>query len=55
MLNNDGRAVAGLTLRLGGQVSPGLPSERLSRLVADLAHAVSRRISGRTVPARRAS
>lgn len=55
VLNQDGRAVAGLTLRLRGQVSPGLPAERLTRLVSDLAHAVSRRIGGRTVPARRAS
>ncbi|MPZ84636.1 MAG: helix-turn-helix domain-containing protein [Actinophytocola sp.] len=41
---NDGRPVAGLTLRLRGQVSPGAPSERLTRLVADLAHAVSSRL-----------
>lgn len=44
VLSHDGRAVAGLTLRLRGQVSPGAPSERLTRLVSDLAHAVSRRI-----------
>ena len=44
VLGHDGRAVAGLTLRLRGQVSPGAPSERLTRLVSDLAHAVSRRI-----------
>ncbi|HWM05492.1 MAG TPA: helix-turn-helix domain-containing protein [Actinophytocola sp.] len=51
VLSHDGRAVAGLTLRLRGQVSPGAPSERLTRLVADLAHAVSRRIGGRVVTA----
>jgi len=44
VLSHDGRQVAGLTLRLRGQVSPGAPSERLTRLVSDLAHAVSRRI-----------
>ncbi len=44
VLGHDGRQVAGLTLRLRGQVSPGAPSERLTRLVSDLAHAVSRRI-----------
>lgn len=38
----DGVAVAGLTLRLRGQVSSG-SRDRLSRLVADLAYAVSRR------------
>jgi DNA-binding IclR family transcriptional regulator len=51
VLSHDGRPVAGLTLRLRGQVSPGAPSERLTRLVADLAHAVSRRIGGRGAPA----
>ncbi|WP_460402403.1 helix-turn-helix domain-containing protein [Actinophytocola sediminis] len=44
VVGQDGKAVAGLTLRLRGQVSPGAPSERLTRLVSDLAHAVSRRI-----------
>jgi DNA-binding IclR family transcriptional regulator len=44
VLSHDGRQVAGLTLRLRGQVSPGASSDRLTRLVADLAHAVSRRI-----------
>jgi len=59
VLSHDGRPVAGLTLRLRGQVSPGVPAERLTRLVSDLAHAVSRRIGGHPVaasrPARRAS
>lgn len=55
VLSHDGHPVAGLTLRLRGQVSPGAPSERLSRLVTDLAHAVSRRIGGRVTPARRVS
>jgi DNA-binding IclR family transcriptional regulator len=56
VLSRDGRPVAGLTLRLRGQVSPGVPSERLTRLVADLAHAVSRRLSGhRLDPAGRRS
>lgn len=55
VLGHDGRPVAGLTLRLRGQVPPGAAAERLSRLVADLAHAVSRRIGGRVVPAGRAS
>lgn len=55
VLSHDGRAVAGLTLRVRGQVSPGAPTERLSRLVDDLAHAVSRRIGGRVSPARRVS
>ncbi len=55
VLSHDGRPVAGLTLRLRGQVAPGPPSERISRLVADLAHAVSRRIGGRVTPANRAS
>jgi DNA-binding IclR family transcriptional regulator len=54
VLSHDGQPVAGLTLRLRGQVSPGAPSERLTRLVADLAHAVSRHIGGRG-PANRAS
>jgi len=40
----NGTPVAGLTLRLRGQLSPGAPTDRLSRLVADLAHAVSRRL-----------
>lgn len=44
VVGDDGRAVAGLTLKLRGQVSPGAPAERLTRLVTDLAHAVSRRI-----------
>lgn len=58
--------MAGLTLRLRGHVAPGAASERLSRLVGDLAHAVSRRIGarggvtglgvgGRGAPASRAS
>jgi hypothetical protein len=51
VLSHDGRPVAGLTLRLRGQVSPGAPSERLTRLVADLAHAVSRRIGARVATA----
>jgi len=55
VLSRDGQPVAGLTLRLRGQVSPGAPADRLSRLVADLAHAVSRRIGGRPVPERRVS
>jgi DNA-binding IclR family transcriptional regulator len=55
VLSHDGRPVAGLTLRLRGRVSPGVPSDRLSRLVADLAHAVSRRLGGRAVPERRVS
>jgi len=44
VLGSDGRPVAGLTLRVRGHVAPGVASERLSRLVGDLAHAVSRRI-----------
>jgi DNA-binding IclR family transcriptional regulator len=55
VLGHDGLPVAGLTLRLRGAVSPGAPSERLARLVADLAHAVSRRVGARPAPARRAS
>jgi hypothetical protein len=47
VLGQDGHPVAGLTLRLRGQVAPGPASERLRRLVGDLAHAVSRRIGGR--------
>lgn len=49
VLSRDGRPVAGLTLRLRGQVSPGAPADRLARLVADLAHAVAGRIAGRPV------
>lgn len=52
---HDGRPVGGLTLRLRGQLSPGVPPERLTRLVTDLAYAVSRRIGGRAASARRAS
>jgi DNA-binding IclR family transcriptional regulator len=55
VLTHDGHPVAALTLRLRGQVAPGVASERLSRLVTDLAHAVSRRIGGRVAPARRVS
>jgi DNA-binding IclR family transcriptional regulator len=55
VLSDDGHPVAALTLRLRGQVAPGVASERLSRLVTDLAHAVSRRIGGRVAPARRVS
>ncbi len=55
VLSHDGHPVAGLTLRLRGPVSPGVPSDRLSRLVGDLAHAVSRRIGGRAVSERRVS
>jgi IclR helix-turn-helix domain len=47
VLGQDGSPVAGLTLRLRGHVAPGMASERLGRLVGDLAHAVSRRIGGR--------
>ena len=46
VLGHDDRPVAGLTLRVRGHVAPGAASERLTRLVADLAHAVSRRIGG---------
>jgi hypothetical protein len=47
VLGSGGHPVGGLTLRLRGHVAPGPASERLGRLVGDLAHAVSRRIGGR--------
>ena len=62
VLGADGNPVAGLTLRVRGHVAPGVASERLSRLVGDLAHAVSRRIGrfagvggGTVTPASQAS
>lgn len=54
VLSHDGRPVAGLTLRLRGEVS-GPPSDRLSRLVGDLAHAASRQLGGRQAVQRRVS
>jgi DNA-binding IclR family transcriptional regulator len=44
ILSHDGQQLAGLTLRTRGPVSCDATADRLRRLVADLAVAVSRRI-----------
>jgi hypothetical protein len=44
IVSHDGEQLAGLTLRTRGPVSCEVTAERLRRLVADLAVAVSRRI-----------
>ena len=44
IVNRDGDQLAGLTLRTRGPVSSDVAADRLRRLVADLAAAVSRQI-----------
>jgi DNA-binding IclR family transcriptional regulator len=44
IVSHDGQPLAGLTLRTRGPVSSPATADRLRRLVADLATAVSRRI-----------
>jgi len=44
IVNRDGHPLAGLTLRTRGPVSSNANADRLRRLVADLATAVSRQI-----------
>lgn len=44
VMGHNGTPVAGLTLRLRTQVHPGPPTAHLTRLVTDLAHALSRRL-----------
>ena len=45
IVNRDGHPLAGLTLRTRGPVSSNANADRLRRLVADLATAVSRQIA----------
>jgi DNA-binding IclR family transcriptional regulator len=45
IVNRDGEPLAGLTLRTNGPVASNASAERLRRLVADLATAVSRQIA----------
>lgn len=47
IVSHDGHQLAGLTLRTRGPVSCEATADRLRRLVADLAVAVSRRIGAR--------